>query len=82
MRFLSFCQVNNLVSYEWQGKDLRDRECVRVASKGLTERPFCASVQLPPPRVFCKKRLQAVENKRQRLEKENQEAARVWDQRS
>ena len=49
--------------YEWHGKDLRDTECVRVASKGLTERHFCASVQwptsrrVPPPRVFCKKKL-------------------------
>jgi len=29
-------------AYEWQTKGLRDRECVRVASKGLTERRFCA----------------------------------------
>ena len=29
---------------EWQGKDLRDRECVRVANTGLTERHFCACV--------------------------------------
>jgi len=28
-------------AYEWQGKDLRDRECVRVASKGLTGGVFC-----------------------------------------
>jgi len=33
------------IAYEWQGKDLRDTECVRVASKGLTKRGFCASVQ-------------------------------------
>src|SRR5712692_7211861 len=33
-------------AYEWQGKDLRDRECVRVANKGLTNRLFCVSVQL------------------------------------
>src|SRR6266852_6591967 len=36
---------SRVFAYEWQGKDLRDRECIRVASKGLTERPFCASVQ-------------------------------------
>ena len=32
-------------AYEWRTKDLRDRECVRVAGKGPTERHFCASVQ-------------------------------------
>jgi hypothetical protein len=36
---------SRVFSYEWQGKDLRDTECVRVASKGLTKRHFCASVQ-------------------------------------
>ena len=35
---------------EWQGKDLRGAECVRVAGKGLTEGQFCASVQRPPRR--------------------------------
>src|SRR5579859_1101601 len=29
-------------AYEWQGKDLRDREFVRVAGKGLTGGRFCA----------------------------------------
>jgi len=28
-------------AYEWQTKGLRDRECVRVASKGLTDELFC-----------------------------------------
>jgi hypothetical protein len=29
-------------AYEWQGKDLRDRECVRAANNGLTRTCFCA----------------------------------------
>src|SRR5260370_18607367 len=37
--------LSRVFAYEWQGKDLRDTECVRVASKGLTKRDFCASVQ-------------------------------------
>ena len=37
--------LSRVFAYEWQGKDLRDRECVRVAGKGLTEGHFCASVQ-------------------------------------
>src|SRR5712692_10716393 len=37
--------VSRVFAYEWQGKDLRDTECVRVASKGLTKRHFCVSVQ-------------------------------------
>jgi hypothetical protein len=28
-------------SYEWQGKDLQEQECVRVANTGLRNRPFC-----------------------------------------
>ena len=28
--------VSRVFAYEWQGKDLRDKECVRVAGKGLT----------------------------------------------
>ncbi len=36
---------SRVFSYEWQGKDLRGTEFVRVASKGLTKRYFCASVQ-------------------------------------
>src|SRR6266436_1591827 len=39
--------LSRVFAYEWQGKDLRDTECVRVASKGLTERHFCASVRQP-----------------------------------
>src|SRR5216684_7762273 len=79
----NFCQVNDLVAYEWQGKDLRDTECVRVAGKGLTKRHFCASVQRTssgggmPPRVFCKKSPEAVENKGRESEKERQESLRV-----
>src|SRR5216683_5104661 len=71
--------LSRVFAYEWQGKGLRDRECVRVAGKGLTEGHFCASVQRASrrgtPRVFWEKRLQAVENKGQELEKESQEAA-------
>ena len=37
--------LSRVFAYEWQRKDLRDRECVRVAGKGLTEGHFCASVQ-------------------------------------
>src|SRR5216684_7496659 len=37
--------VSRVFAYEWQGKDLRDTEYVRVTSKGLTKRHFCASVQ-------------------------------------
>ncbi len=42
--------LSRVFAYEWQGKDLRDRECVRVAGKGLTEGHFCASVQRPSRR--------------------------------
>jgi hypothetical protein len=42
--------LSRVFAYEWQGKDLRDRECVRVASKGLTEGHFGASVRQPPRR--------------------------------
>ena len=54
-----------------------------MASKGLTERHFCASVQRMssrrgmPPRVFCKKSPQAIENKRWESEKERKERKRV-----
>ena len=34
-----------MFAYEWQGKDLRDRECVRVADKGVTVRHFRDSAQ-------------------------------------
>ena len=60
---------SRVFAYEWQGKELRDRECVRVASKGLAERRFCVSAQetncclgMPPP-VFLSKSAQAIENK-------------------
>src|SRR5712692_4553556 len=75
--------VSRVFAYEWQGKDLRDTECVRVASKGLTKRHFCASVQRTssrrgmPPRVFCKKSPQAIENKRSERGKERKERRRV-----
>ncbi len=36
---------SRVFAYEWQAKDLRDMECVRVANNGLTEGHFCASVQ-------------------------------------
>jgi len=36
----------------------------------------------PPTRVFLKKRLQMIENKRRDLEKEGKEAAIVWEQRA
>ncbi len=42
--------LSRVFAYEWQGKDLRDTECVRVAGKGLTEGHFCASVQRAPRR--------------------------------
>jgi hypothetical protein len=37
--------ISRVFAYEWQGKDLRDRECVRVAGKGLTGGHFCALAQ-------------------------------------
>ena len=58
-------------------------ECVRVASKGLTKRPFCASVQRTssrrgmPPRAFCTKSPEVVENKRWERGKERKERQRV-----
>ena len=33
--------TSRVFAYEWQGKELRDRECVRVAGKGLTGGHFC-----------------------------------------
>src|SRR6266849_230505 len=74
---------SRVFAYEWQGKDLRDTECVRAAGKGLTKRHFCASVQRTssgrgmPPRVFCKKSAEVIENKRRESEKERQESLRV-----
>ena len=35
--------ISPVFAYEWQAKDLHDRECVRVANKGVARRPFCAS---------------------------------------
>jgi hypothetical protein len=32
-------------SYEWQGKDLREEECLRVANKGLRKCGFCKRAQ-------------------------------------
>jgi hypothetical protein len=37
--------ISRVFAYEWQGKDLRDRERVRVAGKGLTGGHFCASAR-------------------------------------
>ena len=54
-----------------------------MASKGLTERHFCASVQQTsfrggmPPRVFCKKSAEVIENKGRETEKERKERSRV-----
>src|SRR5260370_26742757 len=75
--------VSRVFAYEWQGKDLRDKECVRVASKGLTKRHFCASVQRTssgrgmPPRVFWEKSAEVIENKGRESEKERKEKSRV-----
>ena len=74
---------SRVFAYEWQGKDLRDKECVRVASKGLAKRHFCASVQRTrsrrgmPPRVFWEKSAEVIENKGRDSEKERQESLRV-----
>ena len=32
----SVTPISRVFAYEWQAKDLRDRECVRVAGKGVT----------------------------------------------
>ena len=54
-----------------------------MASKGLTNRQFCASVQRTssrrdmPPRVFCKKSPQAIENKQWECGEERKERQRV-----
>src|ERR1700680_2272575 len=37
--------LSRVFAYEWQAKDLRDTECVRVANKRLTKRGFSSSVQ-------------------------------------
>ena len=74
---------SRVFAYEWQGKDLRDKECVRVASKGVTKRHFCASVRRTssrrgmPPRVFCRKSAEVIENKGSVCEKERKEKLRV-----
>src|SRR5260370_10169904 len=66
-----------------KGKDLGESEFVRVASKGLTKRHFCASVQRlksrrgMPPRVFCQKSAEVIENKGSGYEKERKEKKRV-----
>ncbi len=78
--------LSRVFAYEWQGKDLRDTECVRVASKGLTKRRFYASVQRTssrrgmPPRVFWEKSAEVIENKGRDSEKERQESLRVRKQ--
>ena len=53
-----------------------------MASKGLTKRHFCASVQVTsswgmPLRVFCKKSAEVIENKGSVCEKERKEKLRV-----
>ncbi len=54
-----------------------------MASKGLTKRHFCASVQRlksrrgMPPRVFCQKSAEVIENKGSGCEKERKERKRV-----
>ncbi len=54
-----------------------------MASKGVTKRHFCAAVQRTgsrrgmPPRVFCEKSAQSIENKGREVEKERQERSRV-----
>ena len=75
--------LSRVFAYEWHVKELRDRECVRVASKGLAESHFCAFAQetkswrdMPPP-VFLSKSAQAIENKRWEREKEAQERKRA-----
>jgi hypothetical protein len=35
--------ISRVFAYEWQTKGLRDRECVRVPGKGLTDGLFCVS---------------------------------------
>jgi hypothetical protein len=53
-----------------------------VANKGLAKRHFLVSVQKSvarrgmPPRVFCKKRLQTVENKGKECRKERKETTK------
>src|SRR5260370_36685637 len=37
--------ISRVFAYEWQGKDLPDRECVRVTGKGITGRHFFAPLQ-------------------------------------
>src|SRR5579864_666487 len=39
--FVGGIHTPRVFAYEWQGKDLRDREFVRVAGKGLTGGHFC-----------------------------------------
>ena len=54
-----------------------------MANKGLTKRRFCASVQRArsrrgiPPRVFCRKSAEVIENKGRESEKEHKESLRV-----
>jgi hypothetical protein len=66
-----------------QGKDLRDRECVRVANKGLRNGCFCAfayDAVRPdgmPPRVFLPKSAELLENTGFDFSGERKERARV-----
>ena len=55
--------LSRVFAYEWQGKDLRDRECVRVANKGLTKPHFCPLVQRAIDASPWKGALEEYENK-------------------
>jgi hypothetical protein len=57
-------------AYKWQGKDLRDKQFVRVPGKGVTEIHFCVPVQ----RSASRKSLRAVENKRRETKEERKES--------
>jgi len=48
---------------------------LKVDAGGLRIAPGCPGRGMPPP-AFCKKRLQAIENKERRSEKERQEISR------
>ena len=60
-------RLSRVFAYEWQGKDLQ-KGVFALWCNGRYE-------GVPPPRVFLEKRLQAVENKGQEPQKEDQEAA-------
>src|SRR5579864_6732021 len=45
---------SRVFAYEWQTKGLRDRECARVAGKGLTGGHFCVFAHDGTPEVDCR----------------------------